>query len=341
MANTSDNRPANQSKPLRSTTKTRSAKPGKRTSPRIDRTAPLHQARVFAMQTLYEVDVTGHDINDIQQHLGTSRRRELELFFREALRGSRTTLATIAFLARNTDRTNPDASLSEFQTASIKAVESWIETPDTEDPEFADAYVTFERDRIEALVKSHLERFRTQAEESVTVWLALEVDDNLDEETRELQATLGGFSEVAGRVEALERLDLQERNAQRQVAQLLNEREKASLDSLLEMLRHAERLSQGVAANLGEIDPIISAAAPAFPIAQLASIDRAVLRIALQELLHETKVPFKAVINEAVDIAKQYGGPNSGRFVNGVLRTISTRLQADSKPVAGPVEASE
>lgn len=338
MANTPDNRPANQPKPPRSATKARSAK---RPASRIDRSAPLHQARVFAMQALYEVDITGHGIDDIQQHLGTSRRLELELFFREALRGSRSTLATIAFLARNTDRSNPDASLIEFQSASTRAVNNWIEKPDSEDPEFADAYVTFERDRIEDLVKSHLERFRTLAEESVNVWLAMDVDDELDEETRELAATLGGFSEVAGRAEALERLDLQERNAQRQIAQLLAEREKKSLDSLLEMLRHAERLSRGVATNLGEIDPIISDAAPAFPLAQLASIDRAVLRIALQELLHETEVPFKAVINEAVDIAKQYGGPNSGRFVNGVLRTISARLQADAKAMVVPKDAAE
>ena len=105
--------------------------------------------------------------------------------------------------------------------------------------------------------------------------------------------------------------------------------EKTATDALIVMVRHAERLARGVVTHGDTIDPYIADAAPAFPIAQLASIDRAVLRIALYELLFETDVPFKAVINEAVDIAKQYGGPNSGRFVNGVLRTISERLKSE------------
>ncbi len=91
---------------------------------------------------------------------------------------------------------------------------------------------------------------------------------------------------------------------------------------------HAERLARGVRAKEREIDPHIEKAAPAYPMAQLASIDRAVLRVAVYELLFEPKVPFKAAINEAVEIAKRFGGPNSGKFVNGVLRTISEGLAA-------------
>lgn len=89
---------------------------------------------------------------------------------------------------------------------------------------------------------------------------------------------------------------------------------------------HAERLARGVRSRQSAIDPHIERAAPTFPMSQLASIDRSVLRVAVYELLFEPKVPFKAAINEAVEIAKRFGGPNSGRFVNGVLRTISERL---------------
>lgn len=91
---------------------------------------------------------------------------------------------------------------------------------------------------------------------------------------------------------------------------------------------HAARLARGVRSRQAEIDPHIEKAAPAYPMPQLASIDRAVLRVAVYELLYEPKVPFKAAINEAVEIAKRFGGPNSGRFVNGVLRTVSERIAA-------------
>lgn len=85
-------------------------------------------------------------------------------------------------------------------------------------------------------------------------------------------------------------------------------------------------LMQGVHDNQREIDPVIEEAAPQFPIGQLASVDRAVLRMAIYELTWEPDVPYKAVINEAVEIAKRFGGPNSGKFVNGVLGTVSKRL---------------
>jgi N utilization substance protein B len=91
---------------------------------------------------------------------------------------------------------------------------------------------------------------------------------------------------------------------------------------------HAARLARGVRSRQAEIDPHIEKAAPAYPMPQLASIDRAVLRVAVYELLFEPKVPFKAAINEAVEIAKRFGGPNSGRFVNGVLRTVSEGIAA-------------
>ncbi|MCX2727113.1 transcription antitermination factor NusB [Thermomicrobium sp. 4228-Ro] len=90
--------------------------------------------------------------------------------------------------------------------------------------------------------------------------------------------------------------------------------------------RYAERLVTGVRADLERIDRMIGEAAPAFPVEQLPPVDRNILRIAIYELLHEPDVPLKAAINEAVEIAKQYGGESSGRFVNGVLGTIAANL---------------
>ena len=88
----------------------------------------------------------------------------------------------------------------------------------------------------------------------------------------------------------------------------------------------AVSLIEGVIEYQGQIDPLIEKAAPQFPIPQIAAIDRNVLRLAIYELQHADDVPYKVVINEAVEIAKRFGGPNSGRFVNGVLGTISKTL---------------
>jgi N utilization substance protein B len=90
-------------------------------------------------------------------------------------------------------------------------------------------------------------------------------------------------------------------------------------------------LFSGVLEYQGEIDPVIEKAAPQFPIPQIAAIDRNVLRMAIFELRHATDVPYKVVINEAVEIAKRFGGPNSGRFVNGVLGTISRGLTEERR----------
>ena len=90
-------------------------------------------------------------------------------------------------------------------------------------------------------------------------------------------------------------------------------------------------LIQGVIEFQGEIDPMIEKAAPQFPIPQIAAIDRNVLRLAIYELRHSVDIPYKVVINEAVEIAKRFGGPNSGRFVNGVLGTISRSLPEERK----------
>lgn len=86
----------------------------------------------------------------------------------------------------------------------------------------------------------------------------------------------------------------------------------------------AWRILKGIIDHLPEIDKMISQAAPEWPLDKVAIIDRNVLRIGLYELLYADpqEVPPKVAINEAIELAKSHGGPNSGKFVNGVLGTI-------------------
>jgi N utilization substance protein B len=83
-------------------------------------------------------------------------------------------------------------------------------------------------------------------------------------------------------------------------------------------------LVTGVIRNLKEIDDIISKTAPHWPIEQMPIVDRNVLRLGVYELVFGDKkaVPPKVAINEAIELAKGFGGENSGKFVNGVLGTI-------------------
>ncbi len=95
----------------------------------------------------------------------------------------------------------------------------------------------------------------------------------------------------------------------------------------------AWRLMKGIIDHLEELDTIITRAAPDWPIEQIAIIDRNALRIGLYELLHADpeEVPPKVAINEAIEISKNYGGPNSGKFINGVLGTIYKEMLASGQ----------
>lgn len=85
----------------------------------------------------------------------------------------------------------------------------------------------------------------------------------------------------------------------------------------------AEELVKGVVDNREELDAIIQRFAPSFPVDQLSAVDRNVLRIAIFEIKIEGKAPVKAVINEAVELAKTFGSDSSPRFINGVLGSVS------------------
>lgn len=81
------------------------------------------------------------------------------------------------------------------------------------------------------------------------------------------------------------------------------------------------RLAEGAAKCSDELDAVLQPIAPEWPISQIARMDRMVLHLSLYELLSEKDVPPKVVINEAVELAKAFGGENSSKFINGVLGT--------------------
>lgn len=90
-----------------------------------------------------------------------------------------------------------------------------------------------------------------------------------------------------------------------------------------EIVRFAQELVEGVMEHRERIDDVIAGAAPAWPVSQLAAIDRNILRLAILEVLINNRTPVRAAINEAVELAKTFGSDSSARFVNGVLGHVS------------------
>lgn len=103
----------------------------------------------------------------------------------------------------------------------------------------------------------------------------------------------------------------------------------------LEELDFIWRLVDGVLKHIEDLDKIIEKAAPEWPISQIAIIDRNVLRLGLFELLYSDKeeVPPKVAINEAIELAKTFAGPTSGKFINGVLGTVYKQLEQNNNGV--------
>ena len=94
-----------------------------------------------------------------------------------------------------------------------------------------------------------------------------------------------------------------------------------------------EDLLRGVLSRTADLDMVIGKAAPEWPIDRIAPVDRNVLRLGLYELLFadREKVPAKVAINEAIELAKSFGGEHSGRFVNGVLGAVYKELGEPGK----------
>lgn len=81
-------------------------------------------------------------------------------------------------------------------------------------------------------------------------------------------------------------------------------------------------LVDGIIEHIEELDALITKFAPQWPLEQITVVDRNVLRIGIFQLKYGTDIPPKVAINESIELAKTFGGPSSGKFVNGVLGSI-------------------
>jgi len=120
-------------------------------------------------------------------------------------------------------------------------------------------------------------------------------------------------------------------NREKDIAKIL-ERNLAEFAPGIDEPEFAWKILKGVLEHLAAIDKVLSQAAPEWPLPKIAIVDRNILRIGLYELLYADKneVPPKVAINEAIEMAKNYGGPNSSKFINGVLGTIYREINPDS-----------
>lgn len=109
----------------------------------------------------------------------------------------------------------------------------------------------------------------------------------------------------------------------------------------IEFAPYAEALVRGVQAHRAEIDERLSSTSENWTLDRMPVVDRAILRLAVYEMIYVDEVPVSVTINEAVELAKAYGGEDdSSRFVNGVLGRIAAGIDAeDAEPV--PEEPSD
>jgi len=120
-------------------------------------------------------------------------------------------------------------------------------------------------------------------------------------------------------LQTLYEIDLSDHNPDEILTRLVQDK-----DLPEETATFAQELVNGTLNNKHAIDEIIKKYASTFPIEQIAPIDKNVLRLAIFEILFDNKVPVKAAINEAIELAKSFGSNTSAKFINGVLGSIVT-----------------
>lgn len=97
----------------------------------------------------------------------------------------------------------------------------------------------------------------------------------------------------------------------------------------------------GVVEHKDDIDALIQQFAPEWPLEQITIVDRNILRIGIFELKFSDDIPPKVAINEAIELAKTFGGESSGKFVNGVLGAIYKKMLADGEVEPGEARAAD
>ena len=98
--------------------------------------------------------------------------------------------------------------------------------------------------------------------------------------------------------------------------------------------KFARPLIEGIVAHLPEIDDRIRHYCENYEVRRISAVDRNVLRLGIYELLYRDDIPPVVSINEAIELAKEFGGPDSGRFVNGILDRVKDDL---SRPLRQPL----
>ncbi len=129
-------------------------------------------------------------------------------------------------------------------------------------------------------------------------------------------------------LQTLYELDCTHHSAEQVLPRIANE--KALLQ---EAFSFSQGLVQGVLQHRQRLDEVITEFAPAFPLEQMAAIDRNILRLAIFEILFDSSTPIKVAINEAVELAKAFGSNSSPRLINGVLGSMVTQYSARDESV--------
>lgn len=101
---------------------------------------------------------------------------------------------------------------------------------------------------------------------------------------------------------------------------------------------YAKKLITGIVANKAEIDSWISGAADNWTIERMQNVDRNIIRLACYEMAFVPEIPTPVAINEAVEVAKVFGGDESPKFVNGVLGRIARKLTEDGRIVSDELD---
>ncbi|MEW6695735.1 MAG: transcription antitermination factor NusB [Bacillota bacterium] len=103
-------------------------------------------------------------------------------------------------------------------------------------------------------------------------------------------------------------------------------------------LEFAQQLVKGTLEHIGEIDALISSISKEWQLSRMANVDRNIIRLALYELKYREDIPPNVSVNEAVELAKIFGGVDSGRFVNGILGKFLHAGEDEPKEVSALVE---
>ncbi len=130
-------------------------------------------------------------------------------------------------------------------------------------------------------------------------------------------------------------------NQKAEKLQQLLERNQKEFAPGLEDNDFSRQLLEGVVKNIQEIDGYIQKYAPEWPLEQITIVDRNILRIGIYELKFDSTIPPRVAINEAIEVAKSFGGESSGKFVNGVLGAIYKDLIEKGEITDEPEERKE